>query len=154
MLDGTVRCSLFSRCLASSGRRPSPEACYFGRFCQRRDRAPSCRGVLALVGQHLHRGRPLPPSPSRLQLAVAARLPRGTCDVLALLWCQMWLPLRPLPTPPYGTALHRRCVVDELLCHMRMQSRGPPVLLWRHVVPVALMHLLPSLHRYLSRRLC
>ena len=33
MLDGTVRCSLISGCLVSSGRRAPSEACYFGRFC-------------------------------------------------------------------------------------------------------------------------
>jgi hypothetical protein len=48
--------------------------------------------------------------------AAAVCLPPGPCIVLALLWCQMWLPLRPFPTPPHGTALRWRHVVDELLC--------------------------------------
>jgi hypothetical protein len=69
----------------------------------------------------------LPPSPSCLLPATSARLPSGPCIILALLWCQMWLHLRPLPTPPHGTALHRRHIVDELLCPRRTQPRDPPV---------------------------
>jgi hypothetical protein len=39
----------------------------------------------------------------------------------------MWLPLWPLPTPPHGTSLRRRRVVDELLCPRCMQSCSLPV---------------------------
>jgi hypothetical protein len=61
----------------------------------------------------------LSPSPSCLLPTTAAHLPPSPCVVLALLWCLMWLPLRPLPLPPLAQPSGRRRIVDELLCHRR-----------------------------------
>jgi hypothetical protein len=68
--------------------------------------SPHCPGTCWLASAFLpSTATGLPISPSCLLPVAATRLPPGSCVVLDLLWCLVWLPLRPLPPRPHGTTL-------------------------------------------------